>query len=73
MSINVEVIARKGESFESLLNRFRKAVDEEGVLKDYKLNSMMTKKERKKFKEFAADRRYKKKMKRVNDALKKAV
>lgn len=51
-----------------MLARFRKAVDTDGVLKDYKLNATLSKRERENFKKFASLRRSKKKEKRIYNA-----
>lgn len=67
-AVNIVVEKKMYESFESMLARFRRLVDGEGVLKDYKLNAMILKKDRKKFKEFASARRVKKKEKRILSA-----
>ncbi len=69
MSTNIEVTRYKDEPFEAFLARFRKTVDKEGVLKDHKMNVLMTHRERKKFKAFAASRRSRKKEKRVSSAI----
>lgn len=68
-TVNVCVERLKNESFEALLSRFRKTVEREGVLKDHKMNSLMSRTERNKFKEFASSRRSKKKQKRVTNAI----
>jgi len=57
---------RQYESFDQLLYRFRQTVEKDGILKDYRLNVMMSREERKRFKQFANDRRVQKKLKRVD-------
>jgi ribosomal protein S21 len=70
MSTNVCVKRGSKEPFESLLLRFRRKVESESVLKDYKCNVMMSREERKKFKEFTSSRRVKKKQKRISTIVK---
>ena len=65
---NIIIEKYRNESNESLISRFRKAVDVDGVLKDYKLNFIISRKERENFKKFAALRRSKKKEKRIISA-----
>lgn len=65
----VSVVRKQYESTEQLVNRFRSVVKEQGILKDHKLNVMMSREERKNFKEFARSRRFQKKQKRIVDAM----
>jgi hypothetical protein len=67
--INVVVEKRDYETMESLINRFRRTVDSENVLKDHKLNVILSRTERKQFKKFASQRRNRKKVKRVATAM----
>lgn len=74
MSTTGLVITRKpNESLEALINRFRHAVDAEGILKDYKLNVLFSREERDKFKKFSTKRRSDKKNKRITDAMHRTV
>lgn len=65
----VSVTRKQYESLDALISRFRHAVDAEGILKDYKLNVMLSREERTRFKEFSNKRRADKKSKRVNKAI----
>jgi len=65
----VEVVRKKNESIESLINRFRSKVAKEGIIKDYKLNMMFSREERNKFKKFSTKRRVEKKNKRIKEAI----
>lgn len=65
--INVSVEPQKYETVYSLVNRFIRKVDADGILKDYKL-SKMTKRDRETFKKFSSDRRKQKQLKRVQAA-----
>jgi len=65
----VEVVRKKNESIESLINRFRSKVVKEGIIKDYKLNVMFSREERDKFKKFSTKRRVEKKSKRIKEAI----
>lgn len=71
MSANITVERYANESFEAFHARFKKMVNVEGVLKDHKMNVLMSRNERKKFKQFAASRRTRKKQKRVVNAIRK--
>jgi hypothetical protein len=68
--INCVVERKPGERLESLINRFSKKINDEGVLKDHKLNVLSSREERKQFKLFASKRRTRKKIKRVSHAMK---
>ena len=65
----IGVNRNKGESLEGLISRFRRKIDEEGILKDYKLNVMFSREERIRFKEFSNKRRVEKKNKRIQEAI----
>lgn len=67
--INCVVVKKDYETPERLINRFNKLVNDEGVLKDHKLNVMLSRRERKQFKSFASTRRNRKKTKRINNAI----
>ncbi len=66
---NCSVSARKGEPTDSLIRRFTRVVHRDGILKDYKLNVLLSREERANFKQFAALRRVRKKQKRVSSAM----
>jgi ribosomal protein S21 len=66
-NVGVVVERRQYESIDSLLYRFRQSVEKDGILKDFRLNTMMSREERRRFKKFANDRRMQKKLKRVDD------
>jgi hypothetical protein len=65
---NVIVKPKKFETIYGLINRFNRIVDEESILKDFKL-SKMRKKDKKVFKKFTAERRREKQQKRVQSAM----
>lgn len=69
MNEGIGVIRRPNESLEGLINRFRNKVESESILKDYKLNVMFSREERKRFKEFSNKRRFDKKNKRIKEAI----
>ena len=52
--IHCFVEKREYESTERLINRFNKLVNDEGIMKDHKLNVILTREERKQFKIFAS-------------------
>ncbi len=61
---------REGESFESLLKRFRKAVMRDGILQDYKRHMVYEKpSERRKKARMAARRRWLRKLRRLQEEL----
>ena len=65
---NVIVEPKKYETIYGLINRFNRLVDEESILKDFKL-SKMRKKDKKVFKKFTAERRREKQQKRIQSAM----
>lgn len=66
---NIQVSRKPHESLYGMINRFNRMVDDEGILKDYKL-SQMRKKDRDVFKKFTAERRREKQQKRIQLAMK---
>jgi hypothetical protein len=64
---NVAVENKTYESLYGMVSRFNKLVDDEGILKDYKL-SQMRKVDRAAFKKFTAERRREKQLKRIQAA-----
>jgi small subunit ribosomal protein S21 len=67
------VVARPDESFESLLRRFKKAVEKSGILADYRKNESYEKPSvKKKRKEAAARKRASKKFRKMDDFPKKS-
>ena len=67
--INCSVTKKDYESSERLINRFNKLVSDEGIMKDHKLNVVLTRQEREQFKIFASKRRDRKKTKRIKTAI----
>ena len=66
--VNVQVEKKPYESLYGMISRFNRMVDDEGILKDYKL-SQMRKKDRIVFKKFTAERRREKQQKRIQQAM----
>lgn len=60
------VVRKENEPFNKFLHRFKKYVEKERVLSDYK-KSKMRKREKMKLKQFAAERRRLKKMKKIRN------
>jgi hypothetical protein len=65
---NIIVKPKKYETIYGLINRFNRLVDEENILKDYKLSKMRAK-DRRVFKKFTAERRREKQQKRIQSAM----
>ena len=62
----MQVMQREGESFESLLRRFKSAVEHSGIIKDYKRHqTFMSRAERARAKAKRAQRRQARRLRRV--------
>ena len=59
----------KGNSLEEAIRKFNSEVKDSGILRDYKINVIMSREERRAFKKFIRDRRRKKKQQRILRAL----
>jgi len=66
--VNITVEKKSYESLYGMISRFNKKVEDEGILKDYKL-SQMRKQDRLTFKKFTAERRREKQQKRIQLAM----
>lgn len=62
----MQVVLREGENFESLLRRFKSAVEHNGIIKDYKRHqAFMSRAERARAKAKRAERRLMRRMRRA--------